>query len=398
MITAHIPENEADRLKELQRLDILDTLPEEEYDDLVKLASIICQSPMSLVSLVDSQRQWFKARLGIDDSETHRDFAFCAHAILDSELMVVSNAVEDQRFYDNPYVTSSPNVRFYAGMPLVTKAGYKVGTLCVLDSVPRDLTNEQRFALKTLGKQVMNMLDLRIANKQLGKLNSLQNKFLAIIGHDVRSPLMSVKSLLDLLNSNLISAEELTALSSQLNSHIDQTLELVANLIDWGMAQSQNYKLEVGIAPLKDIVKAEFERVAVAAKNKNITLINSIDANSFLAVDVNMLKFILRNLIANAVKFTENGTIEVAEQSTPQGWLITVKDTGIGMSEQAQRKLFDWSTRYTTIGTNNERGSGLGLLMCNEFAQKHSGKISVESKLNEGSTFCVELNTKFALK
>lgn len=397
MLVAPIPENESKRLEELRRLEILDTLPEEEYDDLVKLASAICNSPMSLVSLVDSQRQWFKAKVGLDANETHRDFAFCAHAILEEDLTVVTDAVEDQRFHDNPLVLGNPNIRFYAGMPLITKAGYKIGTLCVLDSHPRDLTEDQRFALKTLGRQLMNMLDLRIANKQLAKLNNLQNKFLAIIAHDVRSPLNTVNSLIQMLNDEHITAQDFNEVTSQLGGHVDQTLELVTNLIDWGMAQSKNYTLNIGTAKLKDVIDSEFKKISVTAKEKGIELVNNVSEDALVAADVNMLRFILRNLITNAIKFTDEGSITVTQNETKQGWQINVEDTGVGMSKDAQQKLFNWDTRYTTIGTNDERGSGLGLLMCKEFAEKHSGSIAVESEIGKGSTFSVVLNTKFTL-
>jgi PAS domain S-box-containing protein len=166
---APLPENEAARLESLHRYAILDTLPEQEFDDLSRLAALICGTPIALVSLVDENRQWFKAKVGIEESETPRDIAFCAHAIRDSGVMVVRDALADERFRENPLVTGDPNVRFYAGAPLCTAEGYALGTLCVIDRVPRELSADQLEALKALSRLVVNELELRRSVSDLSK-------------------------------------------------------------------------------------------------------------------------------------------------------------------------------------------------------------------------------------
>ena len=156
------PDNEADRLRALSRYQILDTAPEAGYDDLVSIASAICGMPMGSVSLIDADRQWFKSRLGLADPETSRDNAFCAHAILDPrEVMVVPNALLDARFSDNPLVTGAPGIRFYAGAPLLSADGMPMGTLCVMDSQPRELQRYQLDALDALSRQVSALMELR---------------------------------------------------------------------------------------------------------------------------------------------------------------------------------------------------------------------------------------------
>lgn len=167
MLTAPLPPDETARVAALRSLAILDTPAEAEYDDFARLASQICGTPISLVSLVDSGRQWFKAKVGITACETPCTLAFCAHALLQSEVMIVPDATLDERFQDHPLVTGDPQIRFYAGMPLTTPEGQNVGTLCVLDHRPRSLTDDQSDALRVLGRQVMAHMVLRRQVEQL---------------------------------------------------------------------------------------------------------------------------------------------------------------------------------------------------------------------------------------
>lgn len=155
------PHNEAARLEALRQYNILDTAPEEAFDDLTFLAAHVCKTPIAFVSFVDKDRQWFKSNVGMTASETSRDISFCTHAIMQRDLFIVRDALADDRFATNPLVLQEPNIRFYAGAPLITPEGEALGTLCVIDSVPRDLSDEQQEALRALGRRVITQLELR---------------------------------------------------------------------------------------------------------------------------------------------------------------------------------------------------------------------------------------------
>ncbi|WP_435353393.1 PAS domain S-box protein [Emticicia sp. SJ17W-69] len=200
-----IPINEKERLEALLSYNLLDTFPEEEFDNITKLASYICQTPIATITLIDEKRQWFKSRLNLDDAETSRDISFCQHTIMSNEVFEVPNALEDEKFKDNPLVTGKPNIRFYAGAPLSTPNGYNIGTLCVIDRVPKKLNKEQKKALSTLAKSIITQLELKNKNNQLkNEIDSLAKKALDTITQELNS----YKLALDETSSVIITDEK----------------------------------------------------------------------------------------------------------------------------------------------------------------------------------------------
>ncbi len=177
-MTAPIPKNEKKRLEVLWQYDVLDTVPERVFDDLTDLAALICEAPVALITLVDDKRQWFKSKVGVTLTETSRDISFCAHAILQTKMLIVPDASNDVRFAKNPLVTGEPKIRFYAGAPLMTPDGQALGTLCVLDKVPRTLRPEQKRALEILSSHVMTQLELRRRSSELARARAERESIL----------------------------------------------------------------------------------------------------------------------------------------------------------------------------------------------------------------------------
>jgi GAF domain-containing protein len=166
---APIPDNEAQRLAALREYHILDTAAEQAYDDLTALAAYLCHAPIAMISLVDGSRQWFKSKLGLNEQETPRDVAFCAHAILQTEPLIVRDALKDLRFSDSALVTREPHIRFYAGFPLSSREGFALGTLCAIDRRPRQLSARQKTAMQALSRQVMALLELRRVSARMAE-------------------------------------------------------------------------------------------------------------------------------------------------------------------------------------------------------------------------------------
>lgn len=381
------PAHEAERLEALKNYDILDSAPEQDFDEIVELASMICETPISTITLIDEARQWFKAKIGLEDSETSRDTAFCAHAINQDEVMIVTDATKDKRFIDNPYVTGSPDIRFYAGMPLITPDGFKLGTLCVIDKKPKNLLPHQLFALQVLSKQVIKLMELRKKVFELQRMNETHRKLLSVIGHDLRSPLTSLYGLLELSEKYELPPDEFKKKLPDVRQGFTAANTLLLNLLEWATSQFESNGIKRKVVFLRNIVDQIIENNEQQFGQKGNVIENLIDSTIQVLADENMVRTIFRNLILNANKFTNNGRITISAQSVKNMLEICIADTGIGMDESQLNKMFNWDKRSSTLGTNGERGSGFGLLVSQEFVENNGGRIRVESSLDQGSRF-----------
>lgn len=394
MIPAPIPADDLLRLHDLHELGILDTPEEEEFNEIVQLASKICHTPISLISLVDYSRQWFKAKVGVEAAETPRDISFCGHAIvMDSPFFEVVDALKDKRFFDNPLVVKTPNIRYYAGVQLVTKNGSRIGMLCVNDTKPNKLTDEQVFALKVLGNHVAKLLDLRITKKQLeAKTTQIENqnqvltKMISIIAHDVRGPIGSLKSFFELADQKLLDEETREQMMKMSEKQVDVILSLLNNLVDWATMTVSDKTQDLKRTNVKEVADAEIALLLQTAEFKGNLLVNLVSDTMELRIDRNVLGFIFRNLITNANKFTTNGKIIVYSDFNEQYDTLVINDTGVGMTQTAIDKLLSTDAVVTTPGTNQEKGSGLGFRLVKEFMQKNGGRLELKSEVGKGTS------------
>lgn len=397
MISAAQHPQEQRRLQALLDYQILDTPPEPDFDEIVALASEICETPISLVSLIDSNRQWFKAKVGLDAIETPRAVAFCAHAILQDDVFIVEDSFLDERFKDNPLATDAPHVRFYAGAPLVNKEGMPLGTLCAIDSVPRTLSELQIKALRTLSHQVVAQLELRLLiQKQQEQLLLLQkqaqdkNRFFSIVSHDLRSPFNGILGLANLLAEDCenLDADEVKEYAQDIQHSAQAAYDLVDNLLNWSMLEGGALKIELGAIQIGQLLEEVRCAVGAFAEQKKIELHFEVEDHMSVLADRNMLRSLLLNLISNAVKFSSsNDKIFVKTRHCENRIGFEVQDFGTGISPDQLLDLQKLGACSSSLGTQGEHGTGLGLKLCFEFAQKMNSKLMVDSKPEQGTCF-----------
>ena len=280
-----------------------------------------------------------------------------------------------------------------------------MGTLCVIDSKPKELNSFQITSLEILANQVIKNLELRLSNKylaqnlqiiaqqneELDKSNDIKRKLISILSHDLRTPLSNFQNFIYLFENNLIDKTEQTNILNSVKSGVNATINMMENLLTWTMAQLKDNSINIIDLKPYDILKLQSRSLTINAEKKGIEIINNIDENQYIKADNGMLEFIIRNLLSNAIKFSENSNIEINLTSVEKYDVISIKDYGIGMNLETKSKIFKWDTKKTTLGTNNEKGTGLGLLVAKDFMDKMNGLLEFDSEEGKGTTFYVKL-------
>lgn len=432
------PELEQKRLKELRSYDILDSLTEKDYEDITNLASIICDAPIALISLVDKDRQWFKSHHGLDAEETHRQHSFCSHAIINpDEPFIIPDSRLDERFKNNPLVTGNPNIVFYAGIPLVSGNGYGLGTFCIIDVKPRSLTQTQLDALNILAGQVMKLLELRKINtdltlkkelleiktknldsiiaqrvaeiedqkSQLEKANKELQAFNYISSHDLQEPLRKIQTF-----ASLIAEREFKNLSEsgreyflKIGKASSRMSHLIKDLLAYSRTSAQKrvfdtVSLKAVVNDIQNDLVEENEQ-----KNATVTVLN----NGYLNVIAFQFRQVISNLISNSLKFSRPGVppqitidyelvkrIEITNgiSERKEYHLISFQDNGIGFDNKYNEKIFELFQRLET--RDLQIGTGIGLAIVKKIIENHEGQIFAESVPDEGTMFRIYIPVK----
>ena len=387
-----LPANEQQRLLAVSEYHLIDTLPETDYDNITKLVSTICNVPITLITLLDQNRNFFKSNHGVSFRESPRDISFCGHAILSEDpIFIIEDARIDDRFKSNPLVLQAGAV-FYAGVTLVNPDGYALGALCIFDHQPRVLTEAQKEALIILGKQVVNLMELRrqnlkleTAQQQLLQHNQELRKFASHVSHDLKSPLANIISLSNFLKEDL--AGTITASSAEYLGYIEESAFILKDYIDGIL---KHYQADELLNNQKETIKlsdlcGEIQKLLLS---KNDILLCKSDAE---IVNINRAAItqILLNLVDNALKYNtatqRKVSIEYVDEPTHHKFIVV--DNGIGIIEDQQEKVFQL---FATIPHENIKPStGIGLNTVKTLVTKLHGAISVTSEVGVGSVFTV---------
>lgn len=411
---APIPLNEEERLKKLYEYEILDSEKEKDFDQITALASLIFETPIALITLIDKERQWFKSTIGLDDNETHRDHAFCAHALHEKKIMVINDATKDKRFFDNPYVLDDPFVRFYAGAPLVTPEGLILGTLCVIDRKPRELTPIQEKALEALSREIIARFELNKKLKENKKLleeltivhqkqleterqliinNKSKDKLFSLLAHDLKGPFQSILGFSEILatTADEMTKEEIVSSANNIYHSAQDYFFLLTNLLSWAKLQFGGINIVNKKININEMIEDIFKQLRNQANEKEVRLINQIPANEYISTESFLFNSIILNLLSNGIKFTpKGGNVTVCFEKLNDEINIIIKDSGVGMSVEDVNKILQHES-FSKKGTNNEQGTGLGMLLIFDSINKLGGKISVQSELQKGTSFIITL-------
>ncbi|MEO9892923.1 ATP-binding protein [Aurantibacter sp.] len=385
---------EKERLKDLESYSILDTISESDYDNITAIASEICGTKISLISLIDKDRQWFKSCHNLDATETPRDLAFCAHAINDPDnVLIVQDARQDERFHDNPLVTGGPEVIFYAGVPLISDNGLPLGTLCVIDDKPKLLSQSQIQSLTALGNQVMNILNLRKTKislektqKTLEEKNQELERFAFLAAHDLKSPLTHINGFSQLLIKQY--GDKLDDDGKEMLNLMAKSSEklrtLITGLLDYSRSESvlSENKMQINLEELIKDINGLFSFENNMVLNLS-TLLNEVSTNRAA------LEQVLINLVTNAIKYNdkEKVEIEIGLSDTDTHYKFYVEDNGPGIAIENQKKIFEIFNVFAKEDKFGVSGNGIGLATVKKIVEKSGGQINVKSEIGKGAKF-----------
>ena len=393
---ALLPDNEIDRLAALSALNVLDSPPEKDFDDIVALASGVCGVPMSMVGLIDADREWFKAQIGTDLTELPRELSFSSHAILGHDLLMVPDTREDSRFRDNPSVQMNGGIRFYAGAPLITTDGYALGTLCVIDSKPRRLDIEQLQALRALARQVTSQLELRRyavalahTTARLQVLERHKDELAGLVGGELRAPLRLMASYLEGLGrTGEQDPEQAELVGRATAAHVRGFRDLIEHLTSMAKAGADRDTLHMREIDLTRLTQRAVEAVRPIAATKQIWILNHAGGPALpIIADPVRLEQVLMHLLFAAVKYTPaGGRVRVGTESESGP---TVRLDDMDMPDGLRPDLFPHLYYGAIANLSDVPGPDRGLAVAKRILDAHHATVALSDRPGDGTSLHV---------
>lgn len=381
---------EEERIKILKKYQILDTPPDGSFDILTKFAAQLLNMPIAIVSLVDTDRIWFKSKHGIDVQEIGRDPGLCSSAIMSDDLYLIKNAEIDPRSLANPLVAGEFGLRFYAAVPLKTREGYNLGTFCVIDKEPREFDDKQKEILETLADLAMFQMELRLEARTAVKH---QHYILNTTAHDLKNPVAIMPLLADMIIHSKNNPAAIEDMAKQIKDAGKRMTKTIEDLLETAREETDEVPLRLKALDLAQLVKGVIASNAALAKKKKQQLFFESEEACMIFGDHRRLSEVVDNLLNNAIKYSPNfKNIEVVVKVKNNKAFIEIKDEGPGLSKDDMKNLFRQFTTLSAQPTGGESSSGLGLSIVKNLVEAHDGKISAISQgKDKGATFIVEL-------
>lgn len=398
MIKPNSPPDEKQRLAAVRSYQLLDTLPERDFDNITTLTASICDVPIALITLLDSDRNFLKSHYGLSMTESPRDTSFCGHAIIeDSDVFVVEDARKDPRFKDNPLIADMQAV-FYAGVRLVNPDGYSLGTLCVFDNKPRTLSKKQRQALSALAYQVVKLFEAQKHNRKLMRVqeelrerNEELKSFARTVSHDMKMPLANM-----IITSDMLRTKYGDLLDKQAQEYLDYIKQSAFTLSEYISGLLEHYETDKTASQIAETFDSQdlLEEIIELLNISEDCDINLPDGNIEMYANKSALEQIILNLVVNSIKYNDKEKIKIDIEcyEKDDSYHFSITDNGMGISKKNMPHIFNLFVKTGVLDRSGKVGNGIGLSTVKRLITKLDGEIKVSSELGIGTT--IEFNIK----